>query len=68
MHITVKALITAPPPSGLGYCCEWLFFQKFKRTGIIAERLGVTPRAVKYHKAEAKKGKCEGCTRCMKGR
>jgi hypothetical protein len=68
MRITVKSLITLPPPSGLGYCCEWFFFRHNKQTGMIAARLGVTPRAVKLHKAAFRNGECacenaEGCMR-----
>ena len=56
---TVRLLIT----QGLGYCCPWFFFRHFRRTAQIAARLGVTPRAIRYAKAE--KGSCEGCAGCM---
>ena len=63
---TVKSLIVF----GLGYCCEWAFFKTYKRTGRIADRLGVGDRAIRYHKRMFKDGelKCEGCTNCMKDR
>jgi len=67
-----------PPPDrlrdlirdGLGYCCEYAFFRLHKRTGLIAARLGVSDRAVRYHKAAFKAGdlKCECTDRCLKGR
>lgn len=66
MKITVRLLLTAPHPSGLGYCCPWLFFRHFKQTGLIALRLGVTDRAVRYAKAEARCASCEGKANCMK--
>jgi hypothetical protein len=68
--ITIVALITEPPPSGLGYCCPWVFFRKFKQTALIAARLGVSTRAVRYHK-ELWRAKCYGCEgrpNCMKGK
>ena len=63
---TVKRLVT----EGLGYCCLWAFFKLHKRTGMIAERLGVTDRAVRYHKMAFKDGNlsCEKCQKCLKGR
>jgi hypothetical protein len=62
-RFSVDLLIT----SGLGYCCSWFFFTHFKRTALIAIRLGVTPRAVRYAKAKFKSGemKCRGCENCM---
>lgn len=60
---TVRILIT----QGLGYCCPWFFFQHFRQTGLIAARLGVTERAVRYAKARVDdgEGRCEGCPDCM---
>lgn len=62
---TVRNLICS---KGLGYCCPWIFFKYFKRTGMIADRLGVTPRAIRLHKAEFREGliACEGRPNCMK--
>lgn len=54
---------------GLGYCCLWAFFTLFKRTGLIAIRLGVTPQTIRRYKARFRGGefKCkEDCQRCMK--
>lgn len=65
MRITLHLLI-CDREAGLGYCCEWLFFRKYGRTAQIAERLGVSTRAVKYHKAAAKQGVCPGRENCMK--
>lgn len=36
----------------LGYCCPWFFFVHYRQTALIAARLGVTPRAVRYAKAK----------------
>ena len=54
--------------NGLGYCCEWLFFTQFRKTGVIAERLGVTTRAVRYHRKPFREGEldCEQRANCMK--
>lgn len=70
-RITVKKLICDPTPYGLGYCCIYAFFRVHKRTGLIAERLGICDRAVRYHKADFKAGEfqCESVTgKCLKGR
>lgn len=62
---TIKLLIT----QDLGYCCEYFFFSCFRQTAVIADRLGVTPRAVKYHKAAVRDGKstCCGGPNCKMG-
>ena len=59
-----ESLIT----EGLGYCCLWGFFKLYRQTGLIALRLGVTPRTVRLYKARFRDGefKCEGCANCMK--
>lgn len=47
----------------LHYCCLWFFFSRFRRTGLIAARLGVSPQAVR-----ACRSGCGGCARgsaCM---
>lgn len=51
----------------LGYCCPWFFFAHYKQTALIAARLGVTPRAVRYAKAEAlgRPPQCTGREACM---
>lgn len=55
---------------GMGYCCEWKFFSLYHDTALIAARLGVTERAVRYHKAayENYEIECENCENCMKSR
>src|SRR5512146_1915593 len=65
-RVTVESLIC----EGLGYCCEFAFFTCFKRTGLIAERLGVEARTVRYHKMAFKDGrlKCRGAATCLKGK
>lgn len=62
-HLSVELLIT----EGLGYCCAWVFFMRYKRTALIAARLGVTTRAVRYAKARFNSGeiKCNNCANCM---
>jgi len=63
---TVRNLIVY----GLGYCCEWFFFQHVKQTGMIALRLGVSKRQVQKAKARVRDGEstCTGCPTCMKNR
>lgn len=63
---TVELLIC----EGLGYCCEYAFFKLYRRTSLIADRLGVTPRAVRYHKAQFdnKELTCKGREKCLKGK
>ena len=60
---TVKSLIT----EDLGYCCTWFFFKHFRNTALIADRLGVTTRAVRYAKAEVDDGfeVCKKCPDCL---
>lgn len=67
-RITIKHLVTSK--EGLGYCCLFCFFKCHKRTGLIAERLGVTDRAIRYHKMAFKDGmlKCEQLEKCLKGK
>ena len=69
-RITIKTLVCDPKPHGLGYCCEFAFFKLHRRTGMIAERLGVCSRAVRYKKAAFKEGEmsCEKAENCLKGR
>lgn len=55
-RITVSSLIT----EDMGYCCLWFFFKRFRRTGLIAARLGLSKRAVQYAKARVD----SGCTAC----
>lgn len=61
--ITIAHLVT----DGLGYCCEYGFFRRYKRTGLIAERLGVSERAVRYRKELFRSGEvaCQHCEKCI---
>lgn len=52
--------------NSLGFCCLYAFFRAYKRTGMIATRLGMSRRAIGYWKARFVAGelqceKCEGC-------
>jgi hypothetical protein len=60
---TVKSLII----EDLGYCCLWFFFKHYRQTGVVADRLGVTPRAIRYAKADVDEGRevCRGCANCL---
>lgn len=49
----------------LGYCCEHWFFSHYKQTALVAARLGMTTRAVRYHKASAREAQCEKKDCCM---
>lgn len=55
---------------GLGYCCEFAFFKLHAQTGMIAERLGVADRTIRYHKEAYKAGEmsCKVNPKCLKGR
>lgn len=64
---TIKRLVT----EGLHYCCLWAFFKRnWRRTQVIADRLGCSTSAIRYAKASFKAGelKCENCKNCLKGR
>ena len=56
--------------TGLGYCCEWHFFQRYRDARLIAARLGITERTVRQHLYDALAGKvgCTDCKRCVKRR
>lgn len=56
---TVEGMVT----KDLGYCCLWFFFTRFRKTGTIAARLGVSPQAVRQNKACC--GGCKGVASCM---
>lgn len=66
--------ITNPPNvrsmivEDLGYCCPWVFFQVHRKTNLIAARLGVTPRAVRFVKSRCDSGDepCRNAPNCMK--
>ena len=57
--------------NGLGYCCVHFFFSNVKAETLqIADRLGVTSRAVRIHKARWKAGEypCRKCETCFEAR
>lgn len=64
----MRPLITTLIVDGLGYCCTWAFFSIFRKTAVIAARLGVSTRTVQRGKARVDDGldKCRGCKNCMK--
>lgn len=68
-HSIFYRLITSQS-EGLGYCCVWAFFSRFKRTAVIAARVGVDRSTVKRWKRRFYAGelKCENCERCLKVR
>ena len=43
----------------LGYCCLQKFFSLYPSTSIVARRLGVSDRAIRYTKEKVRNGK--GC-------
>lgn len=47
----------------LHYCCLWFFFSRFRKTGTIAARLGVSPQAVRACRSNC--GGCAGTEACM---
>ena len=63
MRITVEHLIT----EGLGYCCPWFFLTRFKKTGVVAARLGVSRQAVLYARNRVHNGEweCKKTDKCM---
>ena len=62
-RITVKSLVT----EDLGYCCTWFFFKHYRKTALIAARLGVTDRAVRLAKEKVDEGldRCAECKGCL---
>ena len=62
-RITIKALVT----QDLHYCCLWFFLTRFRRTRLVADRLGVSDQAVRACRARVKCGeeKCEERESCM---
>ena len=63
---TVKLLVT----EGMGYCCPFAFFSLYRQTALIAARLGVSDRAIRYAKAAFKAGeyRCQGCSDCLRAK
>lgn len=61
---TIRSMIE----EDLGYCCLEFFFTRFGKSGVIADRLGVTRRAVNVWELRVQNGEC-CCTNspnCMK--
>ena len=56
---TIRRMVT----EDLQYCCLWFFFTRFRRTRVIADRLGVSPQAVRKCRAEC--GECQGHAECL---
>lgn len=54
----------------LGYCCPWLFFRGFRKSSLIAARLGVATRSIQVVKASCDNGyeECTNAPTCMKGK
>lgn len=58
-RITIRLLVT----QDLHYCCLWFFLTRFRRTSVVADRLGVSPQAVRQARASCTG--CEGKSNCM---
>lgn len=56
---TIIGLIT----QDLGYCCPWFFFSRFRKTALIAARLGFTQRAIRACRSTC--GGCQGKPECL---
>lgn len=65
--MTIRSLICE---DGLGYCCPWFFFKHFRRSSTVADRLGVTVRAIQIAKAKVDGGEwvCEKRASCLHAR
>lgn len=50
----------------LGYCCLYAFLSLYKDNALVATRLGVTTRAIRYHRA--KMPRCEEAPTCLSRR
>jgi hypothetical protein len=57
---TIREMIAS-----MGYCCPQLFFHLFPSTLMVALRLGVSRRAIKYAKQKARAEGCTGCAECQ---
>lgn len=64
-RLTIDHLVTSK--DGLGYCCLWFFLTRFRRTRLVADRLGVSMEAVNAHRRKVKCGQlqCESRGSCM---
>ena len=56
---TIFSMVT----QDLHYCCLWFFFSRFRKTRVVADRLGVSPQAVRACKATC--GGCKGTGNCL---
>lgn len=65
-RITIRSMVE----QDLGYCCLWFFLERYKKTALIAARLGVSTRAVRYARGSVREcGKgCEGRETCLAAR
>ena len=63
---SVEYLVT----EGLGYCCLYAFFSLYTETELIALRLGVTSRAIRYNKERFSEGEFSCCNgaKCLKSK
>jgi len=63
-RLSITQLIT----EDLGYCCPFIFFRLYRRTSVIADRLGVAPSTVRAAKAKVDSGEsqCTKCDRCLR--
>lgn len=53
-RITIRKLVEGD----LKYCCLWFFFTRFRRTRLVADRLGVTDQAIRQAR--------HNCGTCLK--
>lgn len=62
-RLTLKSLVV----EDLGYCCVWFFLTRFRRSRVVADRLGLDIRTVNYARKRVKDGTevCSQCDRCM---
>ncbi len=62
-RLTVRSLVE----DGLGYCCLWFFLTHFRRSRVVADRLGVDIRTINYARERVRSGeeRCKECSKCM---
>jgi hypothetical protein len=68
-RLTFRRLVTDPTrEGGLGYCCPAMIFYITRNTRTIADRLGLSDRAIRYQKDafEAGELKCECSALCLR--
>lgn len=58
-RLTIRLMIV----EDLGYCCLPFFFSRYKKNTLVADRLGVSARAVRYAR-EATRDEPPPCTNC----